>query len=155
MLVLVGTLSILLFAGSAVAQKIASPNSTPATPKEPSNLAEAAGRYLAAVEQLNILKMSRCGYAIKKRQLPSYDKLSTDVILPAFPANARGEAATALRSLKGGTNMQGQEFFDRIYVYYTQNEQLDNNTACGMIAAAFITSAKLSEEAFERKAAQR
>lgn len=140
--------SMLLSAGSAFAQVGGALNPLPATP-QPSNLSEAAGMYIGAVEQLHVLKATRCGYALK-RQIPSYEKVVTNEILPAFPPQARNEVATVLKDLKPDTTRQGQALFDNIYTYYTKTEQLDNNTACGFITGAFITLRKLAAEAFER-----
>ena len=146
--------SMFLSAGSALAQVGGALNSLPATPSEPSNLAEAAGRYIAAVEQLHVLKGTRCGYALK-RQIPSYEKVIADEIQPAFPPQARNEVATALMGMKRDVTLQGQTFFNNVYVYYTKTEQLDNNTACGFITGAFITTRKLAAEAFERTKSKR
>jgi hypothetical protein len=121
----------------------------PATMPEATNLAEAAGRYIAAVEQLNVLKTTRCGYALK-RQIPSYEKVVADEILPAFPMHSRNEVAIALNGMRQNATRQGQALFDQFYTYYTQTEQQDNNTACGFIAGGFITTCKLTAEAFER-----
>lgn len=131
-----------------------SPIVNPTTMPDVSNLAEAAGRYIAAVEQLNVLKNTRCGYALKRR-IPSYEKVVADEILPAFPSQARNEAATAFEGLKQNATRQGQTFFDQLFTYYTQTEQQDNNTACGFITGAFITTRKLTAEAFERAKHQR
>ena len=141
--------SIFLSAGSAFAQVGGALNPLPATPSEPSNLAEAAGTYIATVEQLHVLKSTRCGYALK-RQIPSYEKVVADEILPAFPPQARNEFAVALKGLRQDLTRQGQTLFDNSYMYYTKTEQLDNNTACGFITGTFITVRKLSAEAFER-----
>ena len=138
-----------LSAGGALAQVGGAINPLPATPSEPSNLAEAAGSYIGAVEQLHVLKSTRCGYALK-RQIPSYEKVIADEILPAFPPQARNEVAVALKGLRQDVTRQGQTLFDNVYMYYTKTEQLDNNTACGFITGAFITMRKLSAEAFER-----
>ena len=138
-------LSVLANAPLAMAQ-----SSQPATPN-PANLAEAAGAYLASVEQLNVLKTTRCGYALK-RQIPSFDKVAADEVLPAFPSKERSEATPVLKSLKGDATRQGKALFDQMYTYYTQTEKLDEKTTCGFITANFITMRKLSAEAFERKA---
>lgn len=138
-----------LLAGGALAQLGGALNPLPATPPEPSNLAEAAGRYIGTVEQLHVLKSSRCGYALK-RQIPSYEKVIADDILPAFPPQARNEVTEALKALRQDITRQGQTLFDNLYMYYTKTEQLDNNTACGFITGTFITTRKLSAEAFER-----
>lgn len=135
--------------GHVFAQAGEALNSLPATPSEPSSLAEAAGKYIAAVEQLHVLKATRCGYALK-RQIPSYEKVIADEIQPAFPPQARDEVATALMGMKPDVTRQGQTLFNNIYSYYTKTEQLDINTACGFIAGAFITTRKLAAEAFER-----
>lgn len=138
-----------LSAGGALAQVGGAINPLPATPAEPSNLAEAAGRYVGAVEQLQVLKSTLCGYALK-RQIPSYEKVIADEILPAFPPQARNEVAVALKGLRQDVTRQGQILFDNLYMYYTKTEQLDSNTACGFITGAFITMRKLSAETFER-----
>jgi hypothetical protein len=138
-----------LSAGSTFAQVGGALSPLPATPSEPSNLAEAAGRYIAAVEQLHVLKTTRCGYALK-RQIPSYEKVISVEIQPAFPPQARNEIATALLGLKQDVTRQGKTLFNNFYIYYTKTEQLDNNTACGFITGAFITTRKLAAEAFER-----
>jgi hypothetical protein len=138
-----------LSAGGALAQVGGALNSLPATPSEPSNLADAAGRYIGAVEQLHVLKSTRCGYALK-RQVPSYEKVIADEILPAFPPQARDEVAVALKGMRQDVTRQGQNLFDNFYMHYTKTEQLDNNTACGFITGTFITIRKLSAEAFER-----
>lgn len=145
--------SMFLSVGSAFAQAGETLNPLQATPSEPSNLAEAVGRYIATVEQLHVLKTTRCGYALK-RQIPSYEKVVTNEILPAFPPQARNEVATVLKDLKPDTTRQGQALFDNMYTYYTKTEQLDNNTACGFITGAFITLRKLSAEAFDRAKAK-
>lgn len=144
-------LMMLLFALSSSAMaRIGDPLSPlPATPPEPSNLAEAAGRYVGAVEQLHVLKVTRCGYALK-RQIPSYESVIADEILPAFSPKIRHEVSIALKGLKQDVTHQGKTLFDNLYNYYTQTEQLDNNTACGFITGAFISLRKLSAEAFER-----
>lgn len=140
---------------SSAAARIGDPLSPlSATPPEPTNLAEAAGRYIGTVEQLHVLKATRCGYALK-RQIPSYEKVIADEILPAFPPQARNEVAAALKGLKQDVNRQGQTLFDNFYMYYTKTEQLDNNTACGFITGAFITIRKMSAEAFDRAKSKR
>lgn len=123
-------------------------NKVPATPSQPKNLAEAAGRYIGTVEQLNVLKTSKCGYALK-RQIPSYEAVISTDILPAFPANIRSDVKKEFENLKPFVTKQGQELFDRMYSYYTENEGHDKNTACGMIASSFITLRKMSAETFD------
>lgn len=129
-------------------------NNTPSVPPEPANLAEAAGRYIAAVEQLNVLKATQCGYALK-RKLPSFDEVSANEIQPAFPAQSRSEVAQSLSQLKKGANEQAKKTFDSLYYYYTQTEMQDNNTACGFITGAFIGVRKMAFEAFDRARAKR
>jgi hypothetical protein len=123
-------------------------NKLPATPSQPKNLAEAAGRYVGAVEQLNILKSSKCGYALK-RQIPSYESVISTEILPAFPADIRSDVKKEFVNIKPFVTKQGQELFDRMYSYYTENEGHDKNTACGMITSSFITLRKMSAETFD------
>ncbi|MCE9549398.1 MAG: hypothetical protein K8R50_00015 [Betaproteobacteria bacterium] len=142
-------LASMLSAGSAFAQVGGALKPLPATRLEPSNLAEAAGKYIGTVEQLHVLKATRCGYALK-RQIPSYEKVVADEILPAFPPQARNEVAAALKGLRQDVTRQGQTLFDNLYMYYTKTEQLDSNTACGFITGGFITMRKLAAEAFER-----
>lgn len=143
-------LSMLLSTGGTFAQVGGALSPLPATPSEPTSLAEAAGRYIAAVEQLHVLKTTRCSYALK-RQIPSYEKVIAEEIQPAFPSQARNEVATALMGMKPDVTLQGQTLFNNFYLYYTKTEQLDNNTACGFIVGAFITTRKLAAEAFKRK----
>lgn len=139
---------IYLSAGSALAQTGGALNPLPATPSEPSSLAEAAGRYIGSVEQLHVLKSTRCGYALK-RQITSYEKVVVDEILPFVPPQQRNQVAAALKGLRQDLTHQGQTLFDNLYLYYTETEKLDNNTACGFIAGAFITIRKLAAEGFE------
>lgn len=146
--------SMLLLAGSALAEVGGALNSLPATPTEPSNLAEAAGSYIATVEQLNVLKTTRCGYALK-RQIPSYEKVIADEILPAFPPHTHNKVTTALMDMKQDVTRQGQTLFENVYMYYTKTERLDNNTACGFITGGFISTRKLAAEAFERTKSKR
>ncbi len=147
-------LTMFLFAGSTFAQAGGALNPLPATPSEPSNLAEAAGRYIGAVEQLHVLKSSRCGYALK-RGIPSYEKVVELEIQPAFPQQQRNEVAKVLLGMKQDMTRQGQNVFDSFYQYYTKTEKQDNNTACGFITGAFITTRKLMAEAFNRQISKR
>ena len=146
--------TLFLLVGNTFAQVGGALNPIPATPPEPANLAEAAGRYIGTVEQLNVLKSTRCGYALK-RSIPSYEKVISDEIQPAFPPQLRSDIATALMGLKQDVTRQGQNLFDSLYTYYTKTEQLDNNTACGFITASFIAIRKLAAEAFERTKSKR
>lgn len=127
-------------------------NSTPATQPEPRNLAEAAGKYIASVEQLRYFKSSFCGYALK-RAVPTYEDVAREEIIPAFPEEHRAEVSRVLSNLKSDASSQSQALFNSLYAYYTKTEGLDRNTACGMMASVFITTRKLAAEAFDRKKA--
>jgi hypothetical protein len=148
------TLLALIGTGNGFAQIAPPLNSQPAIPLEPANLAEAAGRYVAAVEFLSFLKGTVCGYALT-REVPNYETVVNQEVAGYFPASQRKEVAGALLELKSDVTTQAHRMFESFYSYYTKTEKLDGKTSCGFIVGSAITTRKVAAELFLRKVGQR
>lgn len=136
---------------NALAQVSFSPNSQPAIPTEPENIAEAAGRYLGAADYLYFLKSTRCGYALT-RSVSSFESVVNDEVVGYFPTAQRNMVLGQLLALKPEVNKQSKSLFDKLYTYYTKQENLDSKTACGFIVGSAITIKKMNAEVLQRKA---
>lgn len=129
-----------------------SQNSLPATPN-PANLGEAAGLHAGAVAYLQAVKASSCGYAIK-HSVPALSQAIRNDIAPVFPQAQRGEVTKLLNDLAQDMQRQGESTLAVTYNYYTQQERLDHNTACGFVAGNAISTRKLTYEAMVRVATE-
>lgn len=151
--IVIVTLSFIV-ASSAFAQIAPALSAQPAIPVEPENLAEAAGRYVAAAEYLNFLKGTSCGYAVT-REAPKYETVVKEEVVGYFPVSQRKEVIAALLALKADSTAQARRMFDGVYSYYTKTEKLDGKTSCGFIVGAAITTRKMAAELLLRKAGLR
>src|SRR2546422_1858241 len=101
-----------------------------ATPSEDEAFGKAAGTYMSAVIALDLVKQSKCGYALGNREFPPVDTVWTTEILPAFPPTSREQFAKMWPQLKERLTAALKTIEPTI----GQNYAGDEKTNCGMEA---------------------
>lgn len=111
----------------------------------------AAGAYVAAVENVRILKTTECGYALPA-PIPSFDKILESEVLPAFPQAQRAQLSDILRNAQQQTAANSRQSVTALIIESRKNS--GKSTACGIAAGVLTSKAAQLYEAWNTLKAQ-